>query len=358
MEEEKKQGVDFRVFYFRGKERGIPDVEAPNLDIRLNHNQWMRYIFFLKEYKVYKDYLELYKNESFNILHAHTLFTNGYIAYKNYKKTGIPYIVAVRDTDINTFFKYRFYLRSLGKKILLNASRVIFISESYRIKLLTNHLKKEDAEKILLKSEIIPNGIHQDFFENINTVRKNKINKNVIRFITVGHVMKRKNQLIVCKALEKLASEGYEVEYLIVGKILDNTYFKKIEKYSFVKYHEFVDREKLILLYRISDIFIMPSITETFGLTYIEALTQKLPIIYTKGEGVDSYFKPGDVGEPVDSSDISDIICKIKKMLSMYEDYGRNNERYLIDFQWEKIINNYVNIYNSILTEPQESFRK
>ena len=40
----------------------------------------------------------------------------------------------------------------------------------------------------------------------------------------------------------------------------------------------------------------MPSRYETFGLVYGEAMSQGLPIIYSKGQGVDGYFKEGTVG--------------------------------------------------------------
>jgi glycosyltransferase involved in cell wall biosynthesis len=58
-------------------------------------------------------------------------------------------------------------------------------------------------------------------------------------------------------------------------------------------------KEKLLNNYRNSDIFIMPSYNETFGLVYIEAMSQGLPIIYTQNEGVDGYFKEGSVGYSV-----------------------------------------------------------
>ena len=43
-------------------------------------------------------------------------------------------------------------------------------------------------------------------------------------------------------------------------------------------------------------IFAMPSFNETFGLVYIEALSQNLPILYTKSEGIYKYFEEGHFG--------------------------------------------------------------
>lgn len=49
-------------------------------------------------------------------------------------------------------------------------------------------------------------------------------------------------------------------------------------------------KKQLREAFSISDIFVMPSKPETFGLVYVEALSQGLPILYAKGEGFDGYF--------------------------------------------------------------------
>ena len=41
-----------------------------------------------------------------DIIHAHTLFSDGAVAYQLWKRHSIPYVVAVRNTDINFYFKY------------------------------------------------------------------------------------------------------------------------------------------------------------------------------------------------------------------------------------------------------------
>ena len=61
------------------------------------------------------------------------------------------------------------------------------------------------------------------------------------------------------------------------------------------------DKEELIKLYRDSHIFTMPSITESFGLVYAEAMTQALPVVYTKGQGFDGQFPDGEVGYSVEA---------------------------------------------------------
>ena len=57
-----------------------------------------------------------------NLVHAHYLFSSGGVAYEIKQKSDIDYIVAIRNTDINTFFKYAIHLRKFGIEIL-NAAK-------------------------------------------------------------------------------------------------------------------------------------------------------------------------------------------------------------------------------------------
>ena len=75
------------------------------------YNKHDRYIFHLKHTKILKDITRKLDIDKFTCMHAHSLFSNGYIAYKLNQKFKIPYIVAVRDTDINTFFSIPAHLK-------------------------------------------------------------------------------------------------------------------------------------------------------------------------------------------------------------------------------------------------------
>ena len=57
------------------------------------------------------------------------------------------------------------------------------------------------------------------------------------------------------------------------------------------------NKSELLGIYRSSSIFIMPSTGETFGLVYIEALSQSLPVIYTKGDGVYGFLENVDIAK-------------------------------------------------------------
>ena len=61
-------------------------------------------------------------------------------------------------------------------------------------------------------------------------------------------------------------------------------------------------------------VFAMPSIYETFGLVYLEALSQNLPVIYTRGQGIDGLFD-NTVGIGTDPKSVEEICFSIKSIL-------------------------------------------
>lgn len=58
----------------------------------------------------------------------------------------------------------------------------------------------------------------------------------------------------------------------------------------------------------------MPSKAETFGLVYVEAMLQGLPILYTKNEGIDGFYEE-NIGEKVISTDMEEIQIKLLKLI-------------------------------------------
>jgi len=58
---------------------------------------------------------------SISAVHAHYLFSAGGVAFRMKQHHGIPYVVAVRNTDISVFFRYALHLRHFGIRMLQDA---------------------------------------------------------------------------------------------------------------------------------------------------------------------------------------------------------------------------------------------
>lgn len=349
--------IDLSVFHFSNKRVGMPEpgsiYDKEYIDTSLPFSNIDRWFFFNKEKKVMRALKNRLSGKSFNMIHAHTLFSEGYLAYKLHKESGIPYIVAVRNTDINVFFKYRKYLHGLGCEILKNADRIIFLTSVYEQKLFDKYIPKKFRDELKSKIVIIPNGIDSLFLNNMAQPRS-RASENKLNVITVGMVNKNKNQTYICDQLEKYQKDNPDiiVSYKNFGIIRferDKKYAALLNKYPFVERCEPKSHMELIEEYRKADIFALLSKTESFGIVYAEAISQGLPILYTKGEGFDTQFDDGVVGHAVDLSKNGDFVQKLESILKDYEGFSKRALEGASRFDWKKIGRRYSELYAEVI---------
>lgn len=311
-----------------------------------NHRKYDRLMFHVKHRKIYNDAIKRFQISEYSIVHAHSLFSNGYIALKLKQQFDVPYIVAVRNTDVNVFFKYFVHLRKLGIQILQEADKVIFLSETYRDAVIEKYIPDNLKEKINKKVSIIPNGIDDFWRENLGVTKIN-YDINNLKLLYVGVIDKNKNITTTVKAIEILQAKGYNIIFTIIGRIKDENIFNRIKDLHFVNYISPRPKEDLIEIYRNNDIFIMPSITETFGLVYAEAMSQGLPVIYSKGQGFDGQYRNGSVGYSVNCFDAPEIATKLILIGEKYSEISANCINQSSRYRWDLIVDEYTDIYSS-----------
>ncbi|GAA5415784.1 D-inositol-3-phosphate glycosyltransferase [Paraliobacillus ryukyuensis] len=351
-DQQEKKGLDISVFVPTAS--SVENIEGfgEYTTISTNHSKYDRFIFHLKHIKILKDIIKKYDIENYTLIHAHSLFSNGYIAMKLKKKYGIPYVVAVRNTDVNTFFKKMIHLRRMGIEILKNANSIIFLSKSYRDEVIGKYIPEKMKELIINKTSIIPNGIDDFWIANKMEKRTNP-DKNDLKLLYVGVINKNKNIITTTKAVEKLQKNEIKVRLTIVGRIEDPSIYDQIRKLDYVDYIEPKPKKELLEIYRQNDIFVMPSIHESFGLVYAEAMSQGLPVIYSKGQGFDGQFEEGLVGFSVNCIDEVEISNKIIAEVKDFDSISFNSTNSVNKFSWNNISNEYYNIYKNIIEEDK-----
>ena len=90
-----------------------------------------------------------------------------------------------------------------------------------------------------------------------------------------------------------------------------------------------------------------PGVTyhETFGLVYAEALSQGMPVIYTRGQGFEGHFPEGSIGKAVEADRPEEIA---EAILTIRDAFPSIQHRCLAAsqrFYWEKIDMAYMEIY-------------
>jgi len=298
-----------------------------------------------KKNRILKDINDKVDITPITFIHAHTWYSDGAIALDLYKKHGVPYIVTVRNTDLNLFYKYMIHLRALGMEILKEAEQIILISPRSKLRM-SLILKNSSRSGLISKLMVIQNGVDPFWIKNW-TGKKELINSPV-ELIYIGGFNKNKNVDSILNAYKILKYEGIDLRLNLVGDST-NSRLKQINKDDEnIVFHGFLkNKNKVSDLLRKSDIFVMPSHSETFGLVYVEALSQGVPVVYTKGEGIDGFYD-SSIGESVDSNNLESITNGIRKIILNYALYNFNSKKIAENHDWNTISKQYLNIYESV----------
>lgn len=341
-------GIKQTVYVFTHKGNVLDQTYDDKVLLRRPYRYADRFVFPRKHRLVYDDLTENVDVSSFDLAHAHSLFSNGRIAMELKRQYGIPYVATVRNSDVNVFFKYALHLRKTGIEILKEAAQLIFLSKSHRDEVFNQYIPEELKEEFLQKTHLIPNGVN-DFWKKNRFNGKTAQVHEPLRLLFVGNIDRNKNLLTSVKACEKLIQRGREVTYTVIGKVKVKAIKDVLDQKGFVTYHPFTkDRRELIEVYRNHDVYVMPSKTETFGISYVEAMSQGLPVIYTKKQGFDSHFDDGDVGYAVTWDQPEEIVQAILAILEDYPGFMRRALEGVDIFDWPKIAVRMANVYESV----------
>lgn len=344
---------DAEIYVFNGVEKGtvVKDKFKAIIDnkvfIKECFTKLDSKLYFPKRRKLARTLSSNINVSDYDFIHAHSLMNNGYVAYMISKNTAMKYIVTVRNTDINRHMRIPF-LRKIAGKIIDRASGVIFLSKPYRDYYIQHYISPEEKEAFLLKTTIITNGVEQ-FWIDHKVDKPHVMSNDVVKLIFVGRIDKNKNVSLILDACDELFRRGIKVALTAIGETADTEELKKLKKKGYVNVKAFMSKEELIDEYRMHDIFVMPSKTETFGRVYLEAMSQGLPVIYTRGQGFDGQFDEGVIGYSVDSSDSGELADCIQHVIDNYLLISKNALENIDRYSWNEIGKQTLELYNRVI---------
>lgn len=292
--------------------RGFPGV----LEAHCFHKR-DRYLYMNKQRKIYREFRGAVEQQKPDLLHGYFLFSGGIHCLWAKREFGIPYTITVQDTDINTIYRWLAHLRGLGWEILREASMIFFVSDAYQAFVMEHFVPADDHEKVAQKCRILPFAVDPFWTAHADS-SPHPPHDGPIRLLTVGVVNRRKNQRGTVEAVRLLEQQGIAAELTVIGAAEDATLDREICKHGFVRRIQKLPKEELIAEYRRADLFVLPSLTESFGLVYAEALSQGLPVLYSAGQGFDKQFPEGYVGYHVDARAPKNIASCIQTALQEY----------------------------------------
>lgn len=311
---------------------------------------------FVFPYKVRKKWELLLQNvDLFQIHHVHaaTLFSEGAIAYRCWKYYGIPYSVAIRGADINFYLKKMPHLWALGRKIIQHAQKVVFISPSQELSAYLAAPLNRIHANLKEKSVVIPNGL--DPFWLQHRVGKHSVQPSKILYVGRFDQNKNVEMLIDAVTTARIQKPNLELHLVGTGGEHEKSVLDKVNQHpDFMFYHgPIYELPALQQRFKEADLFAMISHSETFGLVFVEALTQGLPILYTKGQGIDGVFEDLQVGVATTLDATETVANALVQLVDQAQSYQKNIAT--IDFKpfhWETIASQYINFMNNPKVNP------
>jgi len=294
--------------------------------------------------------IKFIKNTNDGILHIHGTACYIYDTIAPYLKNK-PSIAHYRGGHFTwKSFPISFPKYYLIQPITLRFPKKLFIQNKYRLEQY-NKLYKIPKEKL----EYIPNAINLEDFkinENKENLRKKFNFKNEeILILFVGRLEKAKGLIELIDSFENLNKKYKNVKLLIAGNgSLKNFIIKKSNKSKNIVYFGHLSFEKLKKIYKISDIFVLPTYYESFGLVLIEAMAFRLPIISTLVEGPMNIVENGKSGFLIKPKDRKELTKKLEILINDEElrkkmgKYGR--EKVEKEFNWDSLSKKIFNIYH------------
>ena len=284
---------------------------------------------------------------SIDLIHVHYAIPHAYAAYMAQKmlkmnNIKLPIITTLHGTDITLVGKHPFY-KSAVKFSIEKSNRVTSVSES---------LKNDTHEffKTNKKINVVPNFVDIKKFDNQLNLCSNKDDIKTITHVSNFRPVKNIRTLI--KIFSKI-SQKHDCRFNLIGEGPELELAKsmseeiKIKNIYFLGNTDEVEKELCH-----SDIFILPSKAESFGLAALEAMASKNAIVSSNVGGLPELNLNNKTGFTCDYSDIDQFVSSIETLLTendLLEKFKINAYNKAKKFDIIDIVPLYENEYKKLL---------
>jgi L-malate glycosyltransferase len=250
------------------------------------------------------------KKYNLDLIHAHFLIPPGLIAVLVGFLTGKKVAVTVHGSDIFILTSNP-VLRVLIRFVLRRADYVAVVNESIQNKIL-----ELEADGLQNKIKVTPNAVDLEKYNPhtlTNFAHEIGINNQKPLILFVGNLVPQKGLKYLLGAKKMLKSD---VNLVIVGNGTLKANLKEKAESNGIKDVYFIGARRDI--YRVlpaADLFVLPSVSEGFPITLLEALACGLPVVATDTGGIKQLITPnvGLLVKPRDPKSLAEAIDKILK---------------------------------------------
>jgi len=295
-----------------------------------------------------------------DVIHAHFLYPAGLAAVLYKVLSRKPCVVTAHGVDI-------LINESIGYGMRLNKAydlMIKFALKSADAVIAPSRLVAEEAIKAgapASKIHIIPNGVDIEKFSsdrvNANTA-KDMLGLNTTEHVVliVANFRPVKGYRFLVEAIPLILKDVPKTVFLFIGdgpekpKIVRR--IKELGVSDKAIFVGSVSPELMPLYYAAADIFVLPSISENFPLTVLEAMSSGKPIVATSTGAIPELVHEGVSGivvKPMDSAALAKAIIKFLMDPSLRENAGRLSREIAKKYDWNVIAEKTLSLYNELL---------
>lgn len=144
-----------------------------------------------------------------------------------------------------------------------------------------------------------------------------RVRQKCFTIVSVGRLEKVKNQVLLLKALSWLNNKS--IKLILVGDGSDRQFLnrdiQRLDLGNQVEITGFVSEPEYYLA--MADVFVLPSISEGFGIAAAEAMQLGIPCLCSNVGGIPEFITDGVTGWLFDPNDFSDFISKLEFIISL-----------------------------------------
>ena len=311
---------------------------------------------------------KIFENKNIQIVHVHHPFWMGKKGLRLAKIYNCP-LVLTYHTRLEKYAHYVPINRRIFKNILSHFIIKRF-GEKCDLIIAPTLAAKDYLRNIGIKTqiEVIPTGVDFDLYKNINEDEISHLNSKYrskereFILLTVSRLSKEKNLYFLIDGivyLKKIMKTPFTL--LIIG---DGEERESIENYVKLKglkndviFIGAVDPSELCKYYKISDIFVFASTTETQGLVLLEAMAGENPVVAVRSSGIDDIIINEYNGYKT-SENINDWALKIKNILenrSLCNELSQNAYEYSKKYTLESIAEKVAKLYAKLIYDKEKN---
>ncbi|MBN1251085.1 MAG: glycosyltransferase [Bacteroidales bacterium] len=286
---------------------------------------------------------EIAKTDNFDIIHAHDWLT--YPAGVEAKKIlGKKLLIHVHATEFDRSGEnINSVVFEIEKYGMLNADKIIAVSELTRQTIINRY--SIDQNKV----EVVHNAVVP--IESENQFHKKNINEKIVTFL--GRITFQKGPDYFIEAAYKVLQKTDNVRFVMAGN--GDMLYRMIKRAAKLKitdkfhFTDFLKGDDVEHLFSISDVYVMPSVSEPFGISPLEAMRSNVPVIISKQSGVAEVLHHAIKVDFWDIDAIADSIYGLIKydgLSKMFIKYGKTEVDKL---KWENSALKVKQIYEKMM---------